>query len=170
MADLATFLERVPEAYVTTDPDELTGRVFARDGGEDATPDPTACARVLLAEAPELDLLTPVVSDAYVDAIQQAVGDGTPIRVVATGEARQALLSGPLAAVQPVLATKPHVELFVHDGEVPFAVLVRPERVAFAITDETDEIDLLYVSDGATARGWARDVFDVYRAEADPLQ
>lgn len=204
MADISTFLERVPAEYHPVQPRELDGRVYAAEGGDSAdgaadgtgtgpgdgveaggdpgdaspgdaaaggaTTEPQAVARVLLADAPELELLTPVVSRAYREAIEQHVRSGTRIDVVATGDARQALLSGPLAAVQPLLATKPGVTLAVHDGDVPFAVLLRPGRVAFAMADGAGEIELLYVSDGAAAREWARNVFDVYRAEADPLQ
>lgn len=188
---VAAFLERVPDEYVVVDPSAVEGEVTAAGDGEpdaasdaaarsdaaDAAPDPaTERARELLGGGPEttgpreLHLLTPAVPDALVDPLKLAVlGEETEVDVVATGAAADVVERGPIAAAKPMLAGRSDVSIGVHDGDAPFAVLLRPDVVGFALVDGDGEVEAVLESDGEAARSWARDVFDVYGAEAEPL-
>lgn len=187
--DVAAFVDRVPEEYVVVDESALDGRVVGLDdGGADGDPtegdadptvadgDPTDRARALVAGGPDIDapaeieLLTPVVPDALTDALQATVLDGeTPFSVVATGDAAGLLEEGVLATALPLLSGRDDVSVAVHGGDAPFAVLVRPDVVGFALVGEDGEIDCVFESDGEEARTWARAVVDGYRNESEEV-
>lgn len=176
MDDVAAFLELVPDEYVLADPEDLSGTVTALDVDTDGRVEaaregsaPVDRARSLLAEASAIELLTPAVPDAVLDGLTGQVLDSTTtIEVVATGAAGTALTQGPLAAAQPMLMGRSDVSLWLHDGDAPLAVLLRPDRVAIAVVAE-GAILALFESDGDPARVWAQEVYDVFRAEADQL-
>jgi len=163
MTTVASFVESLPAEYVLADPAALEGRVTTA-GGEDS---PADRARSLLASADELELLTPVVSSAYADALRSAVFGGASVHVVVTGDASTALTGGRLAMVRPLLESRPSVTLSIHDGAAPFAVLLAEERVAIARPDDDGDVEALYESEGEAARAWARDVFDTFAHEAE---
>lgn len=164
MTTVAAFLDALPEEYVLAEPAALEGRVTTAGDGD---PSPADRARDLLSGAEELDLLTPVVASAYVDALRSAVFSGAGVHVVVTGDATAALTGGRLAMVRPLLESRPSVTLSLHDGTTPCAVLLTGDRVAFARTGEDGAIQALYESEGEAARAWARDIFDTYAAEAE---
>lgn len=181
MADaVAAFVDRVPDEFVIVDETELAGRVVGLDDENAASEAPGSNvaierARALLAggsriPAPaEIELLTPVAPRPLLDPLQSAVLDGgTPVSVVATGEAASLVGDGPLAAALPLLAGRDDVAVAVHGGDAPFAVLVRPDRVGFALVAD-GAIDCVFESEGEEARTWARAVVEGFRSEAEAV-
>jgi|GEM_PF-5256965 len=179
MPTIDDVLARIPEEHAPADPAALEGRVTGGATGTDGSPadgdladgdgtaeTPEERAATLLTGADELELLTPVVSRTYVEALQQRVLGGGSVHAVATGDAAESLRSGSLSSVRPLLAMRQNVTIQLHEGDAPFAVLVRPDRVAFGIPDESGELSLLYESEGEAARAWARAVLEEYREEA----
>lgn len=187
MDAVAEFLAHVPDEFVVVDESDLRGRVTAvggadgdrsnataADSTDSAAPTPTERAEALLVGGPEtapperLELVTPVVPRVLVDALRTAVLEaGTPLDVVATGDATAALDDGPIEAALSLLRARDDVAVSVHGGDAPFAVLVRPDVVGFAMPGEDGRVERVFESDCEAARVWARSVVDVFQREAE---
>jgi predicted transcriptional regulator len=174
-ADSVGTAERVAPLLNSVEPEALpvpmSAEVFA--GADVLRPAPNQpqrpVQRVLSAvrAADTMRTMAPVVLPAYVDAVYEAIMDGTSCELVLETGAVDVVTDTYDERFASATATS-QLDVLVHD-QIPFGLLLTDESVCVVAYDDESVLQAAVAGDDDRLRSWAEDCYDHYRSAAEPL-